>query len=409
MRVATASILLLSFACVAVCYGGRGIDPLTEFIKGRSAKRWANYGTTKHEYKAVYVGAQEGLKEADMVLSLPGQPQVNFSQYSGYVTVDPDARRTLFYYFAESQDSCSTPLVLWLNGGPGCSSLGSGGMTGLGPFRVNPDGKLFGTTNIAGTMLQMLSSLNPQLALDSLTRIEYKTREMYIAGESYAGHYAPQLASLIMQNNKITNQTVVNLKGITIGNALIDIEDYHRGYYEYLWTHALISNKTHQGIVDYCNFSPGADISDRCMNYRYEAEDAVGDIYPYHIYAPWCSSSYSSMISGYDQCSSDYVKSYLNIPQVQTALHANVTAIPGPWKVCSPIVRRHWKDSTDTLLPTIKELMADGLRVRIYSGDTDSVVSITATMYSMAKMETAVKTPWYPWDTQQEVGGYIVE
>ena len=38
---------------------------------------------------------------------------------------------------------------------------------------------------------------------------------MYIAGESYAGHYAPQLASVIMQNNKFTNQTVINLKGIT--------------------------------------------------------------------------------------------------------------------------------------------------------------------------------------------------
>lgn len=45
---------------------------------------------------------------------------------------------------------------------------------------------------------------------------EYKAREMYITGESYAGHYVPQLASLIIQNNKITNQTVINLKGIAV-------------------------------------------------------------------------------------------------------------------------------------------------------------------------------------------------
>lgn len=45
---------------------------------------------------------------------------------------------------------------------------------------------------------------------------EYKTRDFYITGESYAGHYVPQLASLILQKNKVTNQTVINLKGIAV-------------------------------------------------------------------------------------------------------------------------------------------------------------------------------------------------
>ena len=43
---------------------------------------------------------------------------------AGYVTVNESAGRTLFYAFAESKkDKESKPLVLWLNGGPGCSSL----------------------------------------------------------------------------------------------------------------------------------------------------------------------------------------------------------------------------------------------------------------------------------------------
>ena len=45
---------------------------------------------------------------------------------------------------------------------------------------------------------------------------EYQTREFFITGESYAGHYIPQLAQLILHNNKITNQTVINLKGIAV-------------------------------------------------------------------------------------------------------------------------------------------------------------------------------------------------
>lgn len=45
---------------------------------------------------------------------------------------------------------------------------------------------------------------------------QYKTRDFYIAGESYAGHYVPQLAYTILLNNKNTKNTVINLKGIAV-------------------------------------------------------------------------------------------------------------------------------------------------------------------------------------------------
>jgi serine carboxypeptidase-like clade 2 len=45
---------------------------------------------------------------------------------------------------------------------------------------------------------------------------EYKNRDFYIAGESYAGHYAPQLAHNILYHNKKANRTIVNLKGIMV-------------------------------------------------------------------------------------------------------------------------------------------------------------------------------------------------
>lgn len=47
---------------------------------------------------------------------------------------------------------------------------------------------------------------------------EYKTRDFYITGESYAGHYVPQLASLILSENKKTNGTIINLKGIAVSS-----------------------------------------------------------------------------------------------------------------------------------------------------------------------------------------------
>lgn len=47
---------------------------------------------------------------------------------------------------------------------------------------------------------------------------QYKTRDFYITGESYAGHYAPQLANTILLNNNNTNQTVINLRGLAVSS-----------------------------------------------------------------------------------------------------------------------------------------------------------------------------------------------
>lgn len=48
--------------------------------------------------------------------ALPGQPEgVDFDQYGGYVIVDEENGRALFYYLVES--ASEKPLLLWLNGG----------------------------------------------------------------------------------------------------------------------------------------------------------------------------------------------------------------------------------------------------------------------------------------------------
>lgn len=57
-------------------------------------------------------------QEEDRIETLPGQPKVGFSQFSGYVTVNESHGRSLFYWLTESSSSPHTkPLLLWLNGG----------------------------------------------------------------------------------------------------------------------------------------------------------------------------------------------------------------------------------------------------------------------------------------------------
>ena len=118
-----ATLLSLSVLCLVAsvqCYGGKGDNPLAKFIEAQKSKRPSTFRNEvlDVEYSPVFVESQDGLKEADRVESLPGQPDgTAFDQYSGYVTVDPVAGRALFYYFAQSENSSSQPLVLWLNGG----------------------------------------------------------------------------------------------------------------------------------------------------------------------------------------------------------------------------------------------------------------------------------------------------
>ncbi|CAL1387214.1 unnamed protein product [Linum trigynum] len=47
-------------------------------------------------------GTVEASFEDGKIVKLPGQPEVSFQQYSGYVVVDETQQRKLFYYFVEA-------------------------------------------------------------------------------------------------------------------------------------------------------------------------------------------------------------------------------------------------------------------------------------------------------------------
>ncbi|GLT28006.1 hypothetical protein SLA2020_029660 [Shorea laevis] len=154
--------------------------------------------------------------QADKIVALPGQPKVGFRQCSGYITVDDKKQRALLFYFVEAEtDPSVKPLVFWLNEGPGCSSLGTGAFVEHDPFKTNGEtlnGNEF-SWNKEANMLYLESpagvgfsystnnlffaNLNDEVtARDNLVFLqrwflqflEYKNRDFYITGESYAGH-----------------------------------------------------------------------------------------------------------------------------------------------------------------------------------------------------------------------------
>ncbi|KAA8515624.1 hypothetical protein F0562_018765 [Nyssa sinensis] len=412
------------------------------------AKLNKNSGINTGDFEAIpnvdgnKVLPQGGLKEKDRIERLPGQPKAGFAQYGGYVTIDESAGRAFYYYFVEAHHSKqSLPLLLWLNGGPGCSSLAYGAMQELGPFRVHSDGKTlyknnFAWNNAANVLFlespagvgfsysnttsdfekggdKKTAADNYVFLLNWLERFpEYKNRDFYISGESYAGHYVPQLAHNILYYNKKAKKTIINLKGIIIGNAVINDETDSRGMYDFFASHALISDETSHQIMKYCDFLPNATTqTSRCNAAANEANKDVNDIDIYNIYAPLCLSSNltakpkKTSLFNFDPCSDYYVFAYLNRPDVQEALHANVTKLHYDWQSCTVVIQ-YWEDSPSTVIPLLREFMANGVRVWIFSGDIDGRVPVTSTQYSINKMKLPVKTSWHPWLHKGEVGGY---
>uniref|UniRef100_A0ACD5Y143 Uncharacterized protein n=1 Tax=Avena sativa TaxID=4498 RepID=A0ACD5Y143_AVESA len=417
---------------------------LREFIHSR----WTSMGSSSNSAHDPMVGAtatsrlraeysvteQANLKDADKITALPGQPNsVSFGQYSGYVTVDEKNGRALFYYLAEAvTDAAMKPLVLWLNGGPGCSSFGYGAMIELGPFRINSDNKTLSTNehawnNVANvifldspagvgfsysnTTSDYDRSGDQRTADDAFLFLvnwlerfpEYKGRPFYISGESYAGHFVPQITATVLSHNmNNATRTSLNLQGILVGNPYLDNNMNTKGVIDFLWSHAVISDEVFANITKSCNFN---------MPDSKECSDAMAvydstNIDLYDIYGPVCidapNGTYypSCYIPGYDPCSAYYVDAYLNDPDVQKVLYTRTTK----WAGCTDL---HWKDSPASMVLTLKFLMANGLPVWLFSGDFDSVCPFPATRYTIHDLGIAVTEPWRPWTASKEVGGYV--
>ncbi|KAL3526592.1 hypothetical protein ACH5RR_011248 [Cinchona calisaya] len=399
---------------------------------------------------------QEQEEEADRIRALPGQPKVSFQQFSGYVTVNEVAGRALFYWLTEAVDEpLSKPLVVWLNGGPGCSSVAYGASEEIGPFRINktssglylnkfswnklanllfletPAGVGFSYTNRSSDLVDTGDRRTAEDSLKFLIRWmerfpRYKNREVYLTGESYAGHYVPQLASAIVNYNaKFKKNPIINLKGFMVGNAVTDNYYDNLGTVTYWWSHAMISDKTYRQLVNICDFRSKKESNECESLYYYAMDKEFGNIDQYNIYAPPCNNSDGSIItqrtmrlphqplpvfrqlSGYDPCTEKYAEVYYNRPDVQKALHANTTGlIPYKWTACSDTLNRNWNDTDSSVLPIYRQLIAAGLRIWVFSGDVDSVVPVTATRYALEQLKLTTKIPWYPWYVKKQVGGW---
>ncbi|XXG87183.1 hypothetical protein AAC387_Pa11g1934 [Persea americana] len=393
----------------------------------------------------------DGYPAEDLVLRLPGQPNVSFRQFAGYVDVDEKNGRSFFYYFAEAEkDSDKKPLTLWLNGGPGCSSVGGGAFTELGPFYPTGDGRGLRTNKYSWNKVSNLlfvespagvgwsysnttSDYNcgdASTAKDNLLFLlgwykkfpEYKSRDLFLTGESYAGHYIPQLAVAVLNHNQHSTGFKLNLKGVAIGNPLLKLDNDTAATYEYFWSHGMISDENFLAITNECDF---VDYSDECNNALEEANKVVGGYINYYdVILDVCypsiveqelrlRKSATKMSIGVDVCITYERHFYFNLPEVQQALHANRTHLPYSWSMCSGLVNYTSADISTNTLPLLKTIVQNHIPVWVFSGDQDSVVPLLGSRTLIRELANDLKfkvtVPYGAWFSKGQVGGWAVE
>jgi len=369
----------------------------------------------------------------DKISSLPLWKGNLGNQYSGYITI---GNRHLHYWFVEAASNPSTaPVVLWLNGGPGCSSL-DGYFYEMGPIHFAKQKTLalvpnpYTWTNIANMIFleapagvgfsyydgQQPTYNDTGVASDNYQALlkwfaaypQYKNNDFWITGESYAGIYVPSLANLVMQGF-LKKEFPAPFKGVMVGNGLANAvgDNVLNDPVAFLYGHGIISPQQYQAIVAACP-DPN-NPSNQCNNLVQQAYNQLNNIDMYDIYSD-CFHQRTSKTGSPPCIDSDYARQYLNRADVQTALHVKTTK----WEICNFDINSGYDRTSKSMVPIYKYLLANKARVLIYSGDTDFAVPFTGSAFWTSNMGlTVTGTAWRPWnfkDTEgTQVAGFVTD
>ena len=278
---------------------------------------------------AAFAAVASAKPEDHRVTSLPEMGTFDkYGAFSGYLNI-PDTSKKIHYLFFEAQeDSENAPVLIWFNGGPGCSSM-LGFMQENGPFKLASGGSTFHEdayswnreTNIlyieqpAGVGYSYCEGQKDcafddhTSGQDNLTSVlewynlfpEFKKNELYISGESYGGVYVPYLAHYIVKHNEENADNAdafkPNLKGFAVGNGVTNWKyDTTAAFVDMSYWHSLMSEEQHEQFTNAnCdwNMPDMTDVSDECTSLYMGFNDNVSSINVYDIFGTcWGAGPY---------------------------------------------------------------------------------------------------------------------
>lgn len=336
-------------------------------------------------------------------------PTVN--QTAGFIKAND--KDNYFFWLFESQSSpASDPLLMWLSGGPGCSSQ-LALFAENGPCSVSTDGKTtksnphswhgkanvmwvdqpagvgFSTgfdihdeAGVAENMLRFLQGFFAQLP-------QYQKTPFYIFGESYGGHYVPAIGHRIFTANQAQEGLHIPLAGIAVGNGMTNPEEQYKWYAEMGHTGGQKEGgHAPAGVIGSVAYGAMKVATPACIaairgcnsNTRILNKTACYGAYilcnemtqvPYRLtgknpYDMRIPCEHGNLCYDFDG-----ITSYLNTKEVQQELGVSKT-----WASCNMAVNLAFVSAGDWMVnfaTKVPDLLQGGVKVLIYAGDEDYI------------------------------------
>lgn len=378
----------------------------------------------------------EQLTRADQTLAHPAFPKYQLRvsttaenttfcdpsvrQISGYLDVGTD-KHLWFILFESRSNPSKDPLVMWLNGGPGCSSS-TGMLFELGPCWIGKDGT--GTTpnkyawNTEANLLfldqpvqvgysysdtgEVVNNSDQsaddvyaflQLFLSRFPR--FAEREFTVAAESYGGHYAPHIGAKIHRENKALaskghhdDRVHVPLASLMMGNGLTNPRVQFPTVAEYACSprnkyHLFDPNSTTCAKLDTAA-KACATLIDQCERFKTRIACLPATMY---CWGGLYGLAQDAGVNLYDvrrKCNRDpnadgplcyreigYVEAFMNDPNTKRQLGVAPSL---EFQSCNMNVNQQFfmqGDSVKNSAALLPELLQDGIRVLAYAGEAD--------------------------------------
>ncbi|XP_075991786.1 venom serine carboxypeptidase-like [Anticarsia gemmatalis] len=367
------------------------------------------------------------VKEARAACKVDSNVFLGIKSYSGFFTVNETYNSNIFFwYFPVLNKSVSdSPWIIWLQGGPGVTSLG-GVFDEIGPFTVindtlienpytwlqnhsllfidNPVGTGYSftehsdgySTDMASYAGHLYSTFEQFLTVFP----ELKTAPLYLAGESYAGKYVPALAMEI--HRRIQDKTIadINYQGMLIGNGLIDptmIFNMPLPFYYY----GLIERKQADVLKPLIDSFQDDVRANRSVAAKHKSDMILHAL-----------KIQSGQLNLFNYLSNEILDvrftNFLKSSAVKRALHV------GDTKFCAQNVTVHMKlapEFLSTTKPMLEELL-DHYRLLLYCGQLDLMLPCFATSehyrtWKWSGTEQFLNASRIPYKYENRLSGYF--
>ncbi|XP_027157791.1 serine carboxypeptidase-like 18 isoform X3 [Coffea eugenioides] len=377
----------------------------------------------------VYVQACSNLAMAGSIVKfLPGfEGPLPFELETGYIGAGESEDVQLFYAFIKSESNPqSDPLIIWLDGGPGCSSF-IPLFFGIGPVILEP-------LSFDGTLPKLV--LNPSTWTKWLhDHPEYKSNPFYVSGISYGGIPVPILTQLISNGNEDGIEPRIDLKGYILGNPQIKVSGLLNYRVLFAYRMGLLSDELYESLKVSCKgeyeiIDPSNAVCSKNMQAYNEL--VVRNIDNQNILIPVChplSREPNKLFTGgrsimqmlyekfeeldvrestHVKCRTEWtmlLQHWANNKSVQEALHVRRETI-GQWLSCNGTLP--YTKNAVSVIPYLANLSTKGYRSLIYSGDHDLLAPHIETQAWIRSLDYPIIDDWRQWIHEGQVAGYTM-